>query len=94
MTDWGPFLRSARHQRGWSQVRACEEMRQHTPIVLPSVISLLRSWKRWEKGHHPGRFYDEILHRMFPPNKRNRANENGYPAALPPIPDAPHPALE
>lgn len=94
MTDWGPFLRAARVQRGWTQVRACEEMRKHAPVVLPSIVSLLRSWKRWEKGTHPGGFYDDVLRRMFPPNLRNRRNENGYPTAPPPTPDAPHPVLE
>lgn len=83
MTDWGPFLRTARHQRGWTQLRAVEEMQRYADIALPSPISLMRTWKRWEKGTHPGAFYDRILRRMFPP-----------PPPEPPVPNAPHPALE
>lgn len=94
MTDWGPFLRSVRRQRGWTQLQAVEAMRGYAPFVLPHSVHLLRTWKRWEAGKHPSAFYDTILRRMFPPNLRNRRNENGYPATLPPIPDVPHPALE
>jgi hypothetical protein len=69
-------------------------MRGFAPLVLPHSVHLLRTWKRWEQGKHPSPFYDTILRRMFPPTRRNRAIETGYPAAAPPIPGVPHPALE
>ena len=73
MTDWGPLLRAARAERGWSQTRGCEELRAASPIALPENISLLRSWKRWEAGMSPDAFYEEILCRVFgvlPPHRR------------------------
>lgn len=73
MTDWGPFLRVARAERGWSQTRGCEELRVVSPINLPENISLLRSWKRWEAGMSPDTFYEGLLCRVFevrPPHKR------------------------
>ena len=40
VTDWGPFLRTARHQRGWTQLRAVEELQRHADGVLPSPTNL------------------------------------------------------
>lgn len=64
-----------RQARGWSQREAVRAMRsQHAKqsehrekaSQLPSEDTLLRSWKKWERGdHQPDDFYRPLIARMF-----------------------------
>lgn len=67
---WAVRMRAEREARGWSQPDAVRAMRAHysdgTGKALPDEASLLRSWKRWEKGtYQPDGFYAPIVARMF-----------------------------
>jgi hypothetical protein len=53
----GAAIRAAREAAGWSIVEAARKLRQRSVRPLPSVDSLVRSWKRWEKGTVPSRPY-------------------------------------
>jgi hypothetical protein len=71
--------------RGWSQVQAVAAMRTHSDKPLPDDASLVRQWRRWEKGEcKPDRFYAPLVaatfgtvtHALFPePARRDGASE-------------------
>jgi hypothetical protein len=54
-------IRSAREAAGWSVVDAARELKRRSGTGLPELDSLVRSWKRWERGTSPGRFYRPLL---------------------------------
>jgi hypothetical protein len=49
----GDAIRAAREAAGWSIVEAARKLKQRSPRPLPALDSLVRSWKRWEKGTVP-----------------------------------------
>jgi tetratricopeptide (TPR) repeat protein len=71
---WARRIVAERKARGWSQSAAIAALRGHSPEELPSDESLLREWKRWEKGETmPQRYrpliaalFGTIEHAMFP----------------------------
>lgn len=58
-------IRAARLDAGWSFTQAARELKRHSPQPLPAVDSIVRSWKRWEKGTAPSRQYQPLLRRML-----------------------------
>ena len=86
MTDdrpaWARRLANERRARGWSQADAVRAMRANSSSELPSEVSLMRQWKRWESGEvTPSDFYKTIIagtfgtvtHAMFPVPPRHDA---------------------
>lgn len=69
MSDAKPQTRIFRERqaRGWSQREAVRNMRAHAADKqLPSEETLLRSWKKWERGdHQPDTFYQPLIARAF-----------------------------
>lgn len=57
----GDALRRAREARGWTLAEAARTLKQRYGPLLPDTDSLVRSWKRWEKGTEPSRFYRPML---------------------------------
>jgi hypothetical protein len=57
----GDTIRSAREAAGWSISEAVRELRRRSPDPLPDTTSLVRSWKRWERGTTPSRLYRPLL---------------------------------
>lgn len=63
---WARRIRAERTARGWSQPDAVEALRAHAPSELPGNETLLRNWKRWEKGDsEPGDFYGPLIAKTF-----------------------------
>lgn len=58
-------IRSARLAAGWSITEASRELKRTSEEPLPDVDSLVRSWKRWEKGTYPSRLYRPLLVRLL-----------------------------
>src|SRR5262245_42201761 len=58
-------IRAARLDAGWSFTQAARELKRHSQQPLPAVDSIVRSWKRWEKGTAPSRQYQPLLRRML-----------------------------
>ena len=70
MTDnrpaWARRLANERRARGWSQADAVRAMRANSSSELPSEVSLMRQWKRWESGEvQPKEFYQPIIAATF-----------------------------
>jgi transcriptional regulator with XRE-family HTH domain len=62
----GAALKSAREAAGWSIADAARELRRRGGAdELPSLESIIRSWKRWEAGSKPGIPYRPLLNRLF-----------------------------
>lgn len=57
----GDALRRARAAKGWTRAEAARTLKQRYGPLLPDTDSLIRSWKRWEKGTVPSRFYRPML---------------------------------
>jgi hypothetical protein len=57
----GDTIRTAREAAGWSIGEAVREMTRRSPEPLPDAMSLVRSWKRWERGTTPSRAYRSLL---------------------------------
>ena len=55
------IIRTARESAGWSVAEAARELKRRSGQPLPELDSVVRSWKRWEKGTHPNRFYRPLL---------------------------------
>lgn len=82
LPTWAARIRTMREAKGWSQVKAAENMRGHTQEKLPATEHLVRRWKDWEAGgSKPGTFYQPIIAAtlgtvtaaLFPPPKRTGA---------------------
>ena len=58
-------IRTAREAAGWSIADAVRELQAASQSPLPDTPSLIRSWKRWEHGTTPGRFYRPLLVRLL-----------------------------
>lgn len=58
-------IREARQQAGWSYMQAARELKRRSAEPLPGVDSIVRSWKRWEKGTEPSRPYQPLLRRLL-----------------------------
>jgi hypothetical protein len=59
---WDPqLLRAERAARGWSIGEAARQLRASSSTSLPGHDSLVKAWKRWERGTEPGRFYGPLL---------------------------------
>src|SRR5215472_6386997 len=63
-------MTNEREARGWSLAQAVEALKAHAAqageIIHADDASLLRSWKRWERGEHePTDFYKPIIARTF-----------------------------
>lgn len=63
--SWADRMARDRGARGWSQRQAVEQMRRHCDVALPDDESLLRNWKRWERGTRPSEEYQVAIARMF-----------------------------
>jgi hypothetical protein len=57
----GELLREARQAAGWSIAEAARQLKLRWGHRVPDVESLVRSWKRWETGTVPSRFYRPLL---------------------------------
>jgi hypothetical protein len=57
----GETIRTAREAAGWSISEAVRELKRRSPQRLPDGTSLIRSWKRWERGTTPSRLYRPLL---------------------------------
>lgn len=57
----GDVIRHAREAHGWTIPEAARTMKARYGPILPTLDSLIRSWKRWEHGTSPGRFYQPLL---------------------------------
>ena len=63
---WAHRMWQERKARGWSQRDAVRAMRAHSPQELAQEESLLRSWKRWEKGEtEPDGFNRPLIAKTF-----------------------------
>lgn len=54
-------IRAARHAAGWSIADAARELKRRATVPLPDTDSVVRSWKRWERGTAPSRLYRPLL---------------------------------
>ena len=54
-------IRQAREAAGWSIAEAARRLINRSEPSLPTLDSLIRSWKRWEAGATPSRFYRPLL---------------------------------
>lgn len=54
-------VRAAREAAGWSIAQAARALQEHATEPLPSTDTVIRSWKRWEAGVTPNRFYAPLL---------------------------------
>jgi hypothetical protein len=70
-------IRAARLDAGWSFTQAARELKRHSQEPLPAVDSIVRSWKRWEKGTAPSRQYQPLLRRMLGVGIGSGPNDNG-----------------
>ena len=61
----GAAIRAAREAAGWSVVEAARKLKQRSARPLPSLDSLVRSWKRWERGTIPSRAYRPDLSELL-----------------------------
>src|SRR5687768_6404208 len=61
----GEAIRAARESAGWSIADAVRALRARSLDPLPSASSLVRSWKRWEHGTAPGRYYRPLLTQLL-----------------------------
>jgi hypothetical protein len=69
----GETIRQAREAQGWTMSEAVRTLKQRYGPLLPETDSLVRSWKRWEKGTAPSRFYRPLLSDLLglnPPDQR------------------------
>jgi hypothetical protein len=94
----GLQVKSARQQRGWSQVRLVSELRRHAQAggqVLPSDASVKRRIASWENGHSvPEGFYGLLLSEALDlgPAELGLSAGNGKDAALLEVRYPPSPA--
>jgi hypothetical protein len=58
-------IRAARDAAGWSISQAARELKRGSREPLPEVDSLVRAWKRWERGSEPSRLYRPLLMSLF-----------------------------
>lgn len=58
-------VRRARLEAGWSVAEAARQLKRRSTEPLPTLTSLIRSWKRWEAGTHPSRPYQPLLVQLF-----------------------------
>ena len=54
-------IKAAREAAGWSIAEAARELKRRSSQPLPDVDSVVRSWKRWERGTAPSRLYRPLL---------------------------------
>jgi hypothetical protein len=54
-------IRAAREAAGWSIADAARELKRRSGQPLPDLDSVVRSWKRWERGTAPSRLYRPLL---------------------------------
>lgn len=54
-------IRAARQAKGWTMANAARALKQRYGTQLPAFDSLVRAWKRWEKGTSPSRQYRPLL---------------------------------
>lgn len=54
-------IRAARQAKGWTMADAARALKQRYGTQLPALDSLVRAWKRWEKGTAPSRQYRPLL---------------------------------
>jgi len=79
---WGDRIRRERERRGWTQTDAISELRRSVrkehQVELPDNVSLLRMWKRWERGggiradyqKFLADLFDSVALALFPPPRR------------------------
>lgn len=63
---WARRIAAEREARGWSQRQAVAAMRAHSSKPLPDDESMLRNWKRWERGETcPDSFHQPLIAKTF-----------------------------
>jgi tetratricopeptide (TPR) repeat protein len=63
---WARRIVSERKARDWTQADAISAMRAHSSRALPDKASMLRQWRRWEKGQtKPDDFYAPLIAATF-----------------------------
>lgn len=80
----GDEIRRAREALGWTMAEAVRTLKQRYGPLLPDTDSLVRSWKRWEKGTAPSRFYRPLLSDLLglhPPDPRQGPASAAHPTA-------------
>jgi len=75
------IIRAARQAAGWSIVDAARELRRHSnrsgqPVA--ELDSIVRSWKRWERGTEPSRFYRPLLVSLLNLHDVPAGNQQAY----------------
>ena len=80
----GDAIRSAREAQGFTMAEALRTLKQRYGSLLPDTDSLIRSWKRWEKGTVPSRFYRPLLSDLLgldPADPREGPGSASHPSA-------------
>lgn len=62
---WAERIRQERARRGWTQRQAIAAMRSVSDVELPADDSMLRMWKRWERGDVVPQRYRHLIARTF-----------------------------
>lgn len=87
--EWGERIKRERERRGWSQTNAVRYLRDAArdehKVELADDESLLRAWKRWERGggirqdnqRYLATLFDSVPGALFPPQRQTAPMPDG-----------------